>query len=54
MADSVLKVCQESRMASQVLMKNEYILCASKPSATMKKRFRKCLYSGEKLLQSLL
>ena len=39
MADSVLKVCQQSRMTTQILLKNEYILCASKPSATMKKRF---------------
>ena len=54
MVDSVLKVCQESRMTSQALLKDEYLLCASKPSATMKKRFRKCLHSGEKLLQSVL
>ena len=40
MADSVLKVFQESRVTSQILLKNEYILCASKPSANMKKCFK--------------
>ena len=35
MDDSVLKVCQESRVTSQILLKNKYILCASKPSANM-------------------
>ena len=38
-----IKVCPESRVTSQILLKNRYILCASKPSANMKKALPKVL-----------
>ena len=38
-----IKVCPESWVTSQILLKNGYILCASKPSAGMKQALPKVL-----------